>query len=414
MVLSDTIIILIIVFTLTADLFLSILADSLNLKRIQFKIPKEFRECIDPGQYKKSQDYLKAGTTLNVITSLFGFVLILSFWFLKGFAFTDALVRSWNFHPVTTGLFYIGLLLFMNHLILLPFSIYTTFVIEDKFGFNKTTPAIFVIDLMKSMVLTALLGGIFLFAILTFLEHAGPAAWLMCWAVSALFILGIHYVAPTLILPLFNKFTPLESGDLKDAITGYAKTINFNLENIYVMDGSKRSLKSNAFFIGFGKNRRIVLYDTLIKENSITELVAVLAHEMGHYKKKHVLKRTVAAIMQMGVLFFLLSLFISSQGLYDAFFMDQPSTYAGLIFFGMLYSPIDLFLSMAIQAVSRKDEYEADRFAADTLKDKEALVRALKNLSVQNLSNLTPHPFYVFLNYSHPPVMDRIRAIRSV
>jgi len=235
----------------------------------------------------------------------------------------------------------------------------------------------------------------------------------MCWGGSTIFLLVVHYVVPTWILPLFNKFTPLEDGELKKAITAYATSINFSLDNIFVMDGSKRSTKSNAYFTGFGKNRRIVLFDTLIKEHNVNELVAILAHEMGHFKRKHIMKRIAAGILQMGFIFFLLSIFISHKGLFDAFFMDQHSIYAGLIFFGMLYSPIDLFISMIMQAMSRNDEYEADRFAVNTTPDKEAMVNALKKLSVHNLSNLFPHPFYVFLNYSHPPVLERIKAIRS-
>ena len=215
-------------------------------------------------------------------------------------------------------------------------------------------------------------------------------------------------------MPLFNKFTPLEDGPLKESILNYAKSIDFALSNIFVMDGSKRSRKSNAFFTGFGKNKRIVLFDTLIKEQSIEELVSVLAHEMGHFKKKHIIKRLISGIFQMGFVFYLISIFISNEGLFHAFFMKEISIYAGLIFFGMLYSPIDLFLSILLQISSRKDEYEADRFAAETIKDNMPLINALKKLSAHNLSNLTPHPFYVFLNYSHPPVLERINTLKSL
>ena len=206
----------------------------------------------------------------------------------------------------------------------------------------------------------------------------------------------------------------MEEGSLKEAILDYAKSIDFSLSNIFVMDGSKRSSKSNAFFTGFGKNKRIVLFDTLIKEQTTQELVAVLAHEMGHFKKKHIIKRMVTGIIQMGFIFFLISIFITHEGLSHAFFMDQVSIYAGLIFFSMLYSPIDLFISIILQISSRKDEYEADRFAAKTLKESQSLISALKKLSVHNLSNLTPHPFYVFLNYSHPPVLERINILKSL
>jgi len=212
-------------------------------------------------------------------------------------------------------------------------------------------------------------------------------------------------------MPLFNKFDPIEEGELKEAIMNYARSIRFPLENVFVMDGSKRSSKSNAFFAGFGKHKRIVLFDTLIAQHTVAELVAVLAHEMGHYKKKHIQKMLVAGIVHVGLMFFLMSLFISYQGLFDAFFVENKSVYAGLIFFSMLFSPIEFFLGIIMQWFSRKNEYEADRFAVETTEDHHALTDALKKLSVSNLSNLMPHPFYVFLNYTHPPVLERIKAL---
>jgi STE24 endopeptidase len=230
---------------------------------------------------------------------------------------------------------------------------------------------------------------------------------------TIVFMLFVQYIAPNWIMPLFNKFTPLEDGDLRTGIEEYAASVRFPLKGIFVMDGSKRSTKSNAFFTGFGKNKRIALFDTLIEKNSVDELVAVLAHEIGHYKKKHILKSMVISILHTGVMFFLLSIFLTHQGLFDAFYMEQSSVYAGLIFFGMLYTPIELILSIFLHIFSRKNEYEADSFAARTFKKPDSLIGALKNLSVDNLSNLTPHPFYVFLNYSHPPVLQRIKAIRA-
>jgi STE24 endopeptidase len=286
-------------------------------------------------------------------------------------------------------------------------------VIEEKFGFNKTTPRLFILDLIKSIVISAILGGILLCLVLGFLEFGGPHAWLMCWAAGTVFLIIVQYLVPTWIMPLFNKFTPLENGPLKEAILNYARSIDFALSNIFVMDGSTRSSKSNAFFTGFGKNKRIVLFDTLIKEQTTEELVSILAHEMGHFKKKHVLKRMGFSIAQMGIVFYMVSIFISHAGLFHAFFVEQVSIYAGLIFFGMLYSPIDLFISILFQISSRKDEYEADQFAAQTTRDGSALISALKKLSAHNLSNLTPHPFYVFLNYSHPPVLERIKALNT-
>jgi STE24 endopeptidase len=226
-------------------------------------------------------------------------------------------------------------------------------------------------------------------------------------------MLGVQFIAPTWIMPLFNKFTPLDAGELKSAILSYAGSIKFPVENVYVMDGSRRSSKSNAFFTGFGKHRRIVLFDTLIKKHTTEELVAVLAHEMGHYKKKHILQTMALGILQMGMMLYLLSIFISYQGLFDAFYMPQKSVYAGLIFFAMLYSPLDFFIGIFMQMLSRSNETEADRFSAETTHDPQSMVDALKKLSTHNLSNLFPHPLYVFLNYSHPPVLKRIQALQT-
>ncbi|NOX35795.1 MAG: M48 family metallopeptidase [Deltaproteobacteria bacterium] len=411
---SQQFITLVILTTLIGSYFIDNIAGFLNLGNLNQPLPKEFKDHYNPQKYAESQSYLKANTKFGFITSSFDLAVILVFWFSGGFQLIDSYIRSFNFNSIVSGLFFIGILLVSKLFISLPFSVYSTFVIEEKFGFNKTTPMLFFTDLIKSIALSAVLGGLLLSIILGFLEFGGRFAWIMCWGVSTIFLIVVQYIVPTWIMPLFNKFTPLDEGPLKEAILNYAKSIDFKLSNIFVMDGSKRSSKSNAFFTGFGKNRRIVLFDTLIKEQTIEELVLILAHEMGHFKKKHIIKRMVSGIFQMGFIFFLISIFISNEGLFHAFFMKEVSIYAGLIFFGMLYSPIDLFLSIIFQISSRKDEYDADRFAAKTVKDSRPLISALKKLAAHNLSNLTPHPFYVFLNYSHPPVLERINALKSL
>jgi len=414
MLFSEQFITTIILTTLIGSYLIDTIADFLNLENLNHPLPKEFNNHYKPEKYIESQTYLKVNTKFGFITSSIDLIIMLLFWFSGGFQFIDAFVRSFNFGSIVSGLFFTGILLFLKLAISLPFSIYSTFVIEEKFGFNKTTPKLFLADLIKSIVLSAALGGILLSFILGFLEFGGRFAWIYCWAASAVFLLIVHYIVPTWIMPLFNKFTPLEDGPLKKAILKYAKSIDFSLSNIFVMDGSKRSSKSNAFFTGFGKNKRIVLFDTLIKEQTIEELVSILAHEMGHFKKKHIIKRLALGIFQMGFIFYLISIFISNEDLFHAFFMEEISIYAGLIFFSMLYSPIDLFISILFQISSRKDEYEADQFAAETIKDNKPLINALKKLSAHNLSNLTPHPFYVFLNYSHPPVLERINTLNSL
>lgn len=402
---------LIILITLIASTALHIFADILNLKVLRNEVPEPFQDVYDADRYRQSQEYLRVNTRFEWITTGFDLLVFLAFWFGKGFPLLDEWVRSLNQGPVVTGLMYIGILTLAKAVLDLPFSIYDTFVIEERFGFNKTTWKTFITDLLKGLMLSILLGAPLLGGILAFFEYAGSNAWWYCWIVAILFMLGIQFIAPTWIMPLFNKFEPLEDGDLRQAILAYAQSVNFSLKNVFVIDGSRRSGKSNAFFTGFGKNKRIALFDTLIAQHTVSELVAVLAHEIGHYKKKHILQGMVIGFLHMGIMFFLLSLFISYQGLFDAFYMEQKSVYAGLIFFGMLYSPIEFFLGLFMQMRSRKNEYEADRFAAETTKDGTSLANALKKLSANNLSNLIPHPLYVFLNYSHPPVLERIKCL---
>ena len=314
---------------------------------------------------------------------------------------------------LVTGLLFIVLLMLAKSILSLPFSIYSTFVIEERFGFNKTTPKTFISDLLKGLLLGAVIGLPLLAGILAFFMFTGEWAWLFAWLAVTFFTLVMQYVAPTWIMPLFNTFTPLEDGELRAAIEDYTAKVNFPLQGLFVIDGSKRSSKSNAFFTGFGKNKRVALYDTLIENHTIPELVAVLAHEIGHYKKKHIIKGMLISIVHTGVLFFLLSIFLHSEGLFDAFYMQEMSVYAGLIFFGMLYAPIEMILSIFMQMSSRKHEYEADAYAAETTGNAADMISTLKKLSKDNLSNLTPHPFYVFLNYSHPPVLQRIEALKS-
>jgi STE24 endopeptidase len=407
------IIAVIVLVTILADFILNVVADNLNLRMVRDELPEAFQGVYDPDQYRKSQEYLRVKTRFEWITSIFNLVLILGFWFLKGFHFLDQWVRSLAYNPIISGLVFMGILVLAKTILTLPFSIYATFVIEERFGFNRTTWKTFATDLLKGLVLSILMGAPLLAAVLAFFEYAGNNAWWYCWIAVSVYMLGVQFIAPTWIMPLFNKFSPLEPGELKSAILGYADSIQFPLENVYMMDGSKRSSKSNAFFTGFGKHKRIVLFDTLIKQHTVGELVAVLAHEMGHYKKKHIQLSILLGILQMGLVLFLLSFFISHQGLFDAFYMEQKSVYAGLIFFAMLYSPLDFFLSLCMQIFSRKNETAADNFAVRTTADPSAMADALKKLSVHNLSNLSPHPFYVFLNYSHPPVLQRIENIQK-
>jgi len=405
---------LVVFSTLVITFLVKLVSELLNLKAAEAPLPVEFREVFDEESYSKSWDYLRVSTIFSLISSAYDLSVLLLFWFLGGFNLLDHFLRGYGFHPVATGVLYIGALLLIQSLIDLPFSIYKTFVIEEKFGFNKTTPGVFAVDILKTLLLALLIGTPLLGALLWFFEEGGSMAWLWAWGGITVISLLLQYVAPTWIMPLFNKFVPLEEGELKSAIMHYAEKVHFPLTGIYVLDGSKRSAKANAFFTGFGKRKRIALFDTLITTHPVHELVAVLAHEIGHFKKKHIIVNMMLSLGNLGVLFFLLSLFMNNRQLFDAFFMRDLSVYGSLIFFSLLYTPVEWILSVFLQALSRRHEYEADYFAVSTFQNGAALGDALKKLSRNNLSNLTPHPLYVFLNYSHPPVIQRIMRIRAL
>jgi STE24 endopeptidase len=404
----------VILTAIAVDAVLNFAADLLNLKAVRTKLPDAMEGWYSPEAYQKSQAYLMTRTRFGWIVESFDLLVLLLFWFGGGFAWLDTWVRRLHWPVLWTGLLYIGALVSLKALLAEPFSAYATFVIEQRFGFNRTTWGIYIKDRVKSVMLAVALGAPLLAAVLAFFEYAGANAWWYCWLVVVAFMLLLQYIAPTWIMPWFNRFDALQEGELRDAIMEYARRIDFKLDNIFVMDGSRRSSKSNAFFTGFGRHRRIVLFDTLIAKHSVDELVAVLAHEMGHYKEKHILKNLLIGILQAGVMFYILSFFIAYQGLFDAFYVRQPSVYAGLIFFGILLAPLDGFLGLAVQAMSRYHEYAADRFAVLTTGLGQALILALKKLSAHNLSNLHPHPLYVFLNYSHPPLLKRIQAIEDL
>jgi STE24 endopeptidase len=402
---------IIILVALVLEFLLNLISDLLNLKSSYNQLPDVLRGIYKPEEYRKSQEYMRVNTRFSLVESSFTLLILLAFWFSGGFNWFDRFITGWNLVPVMTGLLYIGILLFVYSLLKLPFNIYDTFVIEARFGFNKTTRRMFFMDLFKGLLLGLLLGGFLLAGILALFQYVGIYAWVYCWLAVVLFALAMQYVAPTWIMPLFNKYTPMPEGELKEAILKYTGSVNFPINNIFVMDGSKRSTKSNAFFTGYGRNKRIALFDTLIAQHTVPEMVGILAHEVGHYKKKHIIQGMLISIGHTGVLFFLLSVFLSSPGLYQAFGIMHQSIYTGLLFFGLLYTPIELVLSILMQILSRKNEYEADRFAAETIDEPQNMIEALKKLAATNLSNLTPHPFYVFLNYSHPPIMQRIQAI---
>ena len=402
----------IILGVLIGSYFLDLIVDALNVRHLRTDLPTEFEGYYDAIKYKKSQEYLKENTRFGIISDTITTPITIVFILWGGFNVVDQFARGFNLGTILTGLIFVGVLLLALQILSIPFSIYSTFVIEEKYGFNRTTPKTFILDILKSWLLVVVIGGIILSAILWFFEKAGAWAWLYCWIAVTMFQIFLMFIAPVIIMPIFNKFVPLEDGALKEAIEAYASSQEFKLKGIFTMDGSKRSTKTNAFFAGFGRFRRIVLFDTLVEKHTVKQLVSILAHEMGHYKKKHILKSIVVSILTTGLMFYILSLFINNSELFAAFKMQETSVYASLLFFGFLYSPIQMVLSIFGNMISRGHEYDADAYAVNTYKDPVSMIEALKKLSVENLSNLTPHPLKVFLNYSHPPVLERIRAIR--
>ena len=386
----------------------------LNLKALSPELPNEFSDTFDQSKYRQSQTYTRVRTKFSLIENSITTVITVFFLLAGGFNLIDQFVRSFDFGSIATGVCYAISIMVLSFFVGLPFNIYSTFVIESRFDFNRTTPGTFILDIIKGLAVSLVIGVPILAAVLWFFENSGSYGWLFCWIGVVAFGFIIQFLAPVLIMPLFNKFTPLGESPLKDKIMAYAKSEQFKISGIFTMDGSKRSTKLNAFFTGFGRFRKIVFFDTLLEKIDDNEIVAVLAHEMGHFKKKHIWKMMAASILQTGLMFYLLSLFINNPGLFDAFGMEHISIYASLFFFAFVYSPISTLLSVSFNVFSRRHEYEADRYAAETSGTPETLISSLKKLSLANLSNLTPHPAMVVYSYSHPPVLARIDALRNL
>jgi STE24 endopeptidase len=405
----------IIVGTIIFEYVLSFVSRQLNLKSLTTNLPDQFVGFYDEEKYAKSQNYTRANSSFGRISSTFNFILILAVIFLGIFDMLDQYARSFGYSPLITGLIFFGIITIIQDILSIPFSLYSTFIIEEEYGFNKSTAKIYVMDKLKSYLLLLLLGVPLISAILYFFESL-ENAWLYAWGLMALLSVVMPKIYTQFIAPMFNKFTPLEDGELRDLIESYSKEVDFPLTEVYVVDGSKRSAHSNAYFTGFGKNKRIVLFDMLMEDHTNEEILAILAHEVGHYKKKHIIKGMFTSIIHSGIMLYILGLFIKMPELHTGMGMsaEQPSVYAGLIFFSLLYAPIELLLSIMFNMLSRKHEFEADEYSAQTLKNTSHMISGLKNLTVKNLGNLTPHPLPVFLSYSHPPVLDRISALEKI
>jgi STE24 endopeptidase len=405
---------IVIMLALLLDFFLGLTADILNIREANQEVPSALAGIYQPEEYQKSQEYLRINTRFSLISKSVSLLLILTLWLTGMFNYLDQFIRSWGFIPLVNGFIFIGTLAVAYIIVKLPFRIYAVFSIEQRFGFNKTSPRMFIIDQLKDIAIALPVGLILLTGVLALFQYAGNYAWLYAFGIVSLVSIMFSYIAPTWIMPLFNKFSPMPESELREAITHYTKSVKFSVSNLFITDNSKRSTKSNAFFTGFGNNKRIALFDTLINQHTVPEIVAIVGHEVGHYKKKHIIQELVTSVLIMLLVFFLLSIFINNQDLFLAFRMHQQSVYGGLLFFGLLYTPLELILGIGLKMLSRRNEYEADYFSASTVPQPESMVTSLKKLASHNLSNLMPHPFYVFLNYSHPPLLDRINAINKM
>jgi STE24 endopeptidase len=387
------------------------------------QLPKELEGIYDQEKYSLSQRYEKSKQKFAFLLSTLTLLAMVFMLVSGGFAWMDAFARQYTQHPITIALLFFGILGLVSNLLSLPFDVYHVFVLEEKFGFNRTTVKTFILDRLKGLLLSVIIGGGLLSLIILIYESTGNWFWVISWAIITFFMIFMLMFYSNLIVPLFNKQKPLDQGPLRDAIEQFAVKVGFKLQNIYIIDGSKRSKKANAYFTGLGMKKRIVLYDTLIQDHTIEELVAVLAHEIGHYKKKHSLMGIVLSTLQTGFMLFILSLFIRrdsalAQSLCQAMsgfsgLEIKQSFHVGILAFGLLYSPLSFVLGLIMNRISRKHEYAADRFAGIHY-NAVALMDALKKLSVNNLSNLRPHPVYVFFYYSHPTLLQRLVALGKI
>ncbi|WP_421764779.1 M48 family metallopeptidase [Ekhidna sp.] len=403
-----TILLVIITFDFTLERILSFL----NRKSAKKPIPIELEGIYDKEKYDKSQAYNEEVSRFGSFSATFSFVLLVLAIYNGWFGMLDQWIRTFSPLSLVSPLIFFGILFVISDLINIPFSVYRNFVIEAKYGFNKMTAKTFILDKIKGYILTIIIGGLLLSVLIYFVNAIGNDFWYYFWGVMTAFVLFANLFYTSLILPLFNKLTAMEEGELKSSIQAYCSKVNFPLKNIFIMDGSKRSSKGNAFFSGLGKKKKVVLFDTLVEKHSTQELTAVFAHEVGHYKKKHILFSTIFSILLMGFMLFLFSRMAYNAEVSWAMGGQTSALHLNLLAFGILYSPISTLLGIIGNLISRKNEYEADAYAKETY-DATPLITGLKKMSSDHLSNLTPHPAYVFVHYSHPPLKERIQALES-
>jgi len=384
----------------------------LNYKQPLPKVPNTLSEYLTDQKLQESKNYQNENYRFGLVSGIFSFVITIFFISQGWFGAIDTWVKTFEIAPLLESVVFFALIFIGSDILSLPFDYYSTFVIEEKYGFNKSTVKTFFSDKLKGYLLSIIIGGGLFMLFLWLVHQMGKDFWWQFWILAAVFMVLVNLFYTALILPLFNKLTPLGDGELKDQIINYARSVNFPLENIFVMDGSKRSSKANAFFSGFGRRKKVVLYDTLLDQHPPDELVAVLAHEVGHYKRKHIVWSMILSVLQIGLLLFLLAQFIFNEPMSMALGGKVWSVELNLIGFTMLFSPISMVLGIGMNWLSRKNEFEADHFAKTTFAGK-PLAEALKTLSVKTLSNINPHPWYVFMNYSHPPLLERLEKLEE-
>ncbi len=399
-----------IISILVVDFGLERFLAHLNIKNSKLLLPSILSDIYDTEKYAKQQDYFRTNTQFGMLTSTFSFLITIAMYAFGGFGWLDSALQPLITHEILRSLAFFGIIFLANDLLTTPFSWYDTFVIEERFGFNKVTPKIFILDKLKGYLLTIIIGGGLLFAIISIYYLSASYFWLIAWSVVTVFSLFMSMFYSELIVPLFNKQTPLPDGELRTEIEKFAAKVDFKLKNIFVIDGSKRSTKANAYFTGFGPKKRIVLYDTLMDKMTTDEIVAVLAHEVGHYKHKHTLKTMFVSLPTSLLLFYLLGLILKSDALAQALGGTTANFHLNVLAFGIIYSPVSLLLDLATNQLSRKYEYQADNYAAKYGFGSQ-LISGLKKLSATSLSNLMPHPLYVFFHYSHPTLYQRIKNI---
>ena len=409
---SATAVFYIINIIIVFNFLLSRVLDYLNNKNFSPELPKELSAFYDAEKYKTSLLYHKEKDRIGTIEEIIGFAAIMVFLWAHGFVWLNNLLEPHFSNRILLALVYFGILSLASGITSIPFGIYNTFVIEQKYGFNKTTPKTYLIDMVKGILMSVILGGGLGYLMLWLIIGIGSQFWLWAWGLAIVLTLFLNMFYTSLIVPIFNKLTPLPSGDLRDKIEEYARSVNFPIKNIMVINGSKRSSKANAFFSGMGKGKKIALYDTLIDNHSIDELVGILAHEVGHYKKKHIIQSMIISWVQIGFMLWLLSRFVFSTTLSAALGAPHMEIHINLIVFGILFEPVSLITGLLMNMLSRKNEYEADNYAVTT-SEKDAFINALIRLSTDNLSNLKPHPAYVFFHYSHPTLLQRIDSIKK-